>query len=455
MIHRKSINITIHVNPALHYFDISFNTFRNFDFSVAHYIMVAHGLQTFKAVDTKLAMCNYNVSTKAKILREFDMSGWICDRLNPRFLHGFPNLSFLNASNCMISQGFRYDKGGEFLVHSKRLHTLNLSHNTLSEDHLHPNLFRQQMHLVKLYLNNNNFRHLPRSISNLNNAELIDFRFNIIEYFDDDDMLVMSDLSNTLFDFSNNSFDCSCKREKGLRWINDNRKSFNGLEFMTCFEKTTRLIDVLNNFRYFQIRCLSQFWLDFAVSSSLILIISILIAALSYRHKDVVVYFYLKALRYLKQEKDRTTCHSFQYDVFLSYSDKDYEWVMGCLYPKLESMGLNVCLHHRNFVVGDGIAENIVRFIDESKRAVFVVTRHFVASHWGTFEMEMARNHVIRYSKRTDNNILVIMKDPISKEEMSDVLRDIWYRITCLEWPQIDNDERESEFWRRLQETLQ
>ena len=107
----------------------------------------------------------YNFSIKVNMLRKFNMSGWTWKRLNPCFLNGFPNLSFLNVSNCMLSQVFRYDKRGEFQEQSKNLHTLNLSHNTLSEDHLHPNLFRKQIHLVKLYLNN--FRYLPRSIEKL------------------------------------------------------------------------------------------------------------------------------------------------------------------------------------------------------------------------------------------------------------------------------------------------
>ena len=86
------------------------------------------------------------------MLRKFDMSGWTCERLNPCFLDGFPNLSLLNASNCMLSQVFRYDKRGKFQKQSINLHTLNLSHNTLSEFHLHPNVFRQQIYFVKLYL---------------------------------------------------------------------------------------------------------------------------------------------------------------------------------------------------------------------------------------------------------------------------------------------------------------
>ena len=42
----------------------------------------------------------------------------------------------------------------------------------------------------------------------------------------------------------------------------------------------------------------------------------------------------------------------FKYDVFISYSHKDEEWVVNTLLPRLENAGLKVCIDYRDFNVG-------------------------------------------------------------------------------------------------------
>ncbi|TEU19311.1 MAG: hypothetical protein E3J21_04170 [Anaerolineales bacterium] len=42
----------------------------------------------------------------------------------------------------------------------------------------------------------------------------------------------------------------------------------------------------------------------------------------------------------------------YQYDVFISYSHTDKEWVHGWLLPRLETADLQVCIDFRDFDVG-------------------------------------------------------------------------------------------------------
>ena len=452
----RNVNMTIYMNSNLTYFDISHNDMvLGSDFSFVSFKIIAPAIRTLSARDTGFGICNADVTTSNNSLGSLDMSGWKCSNLNPRFLHWYPHLSFLNASNCMLNHGLYFDTDGIFLRNLHHLYSLDFSHNSFSENDIHPSLFQSQRGLKYLYLNNNNFRHLPNALMKLQNVDIIDFRFNVIEYFNENDKIIIENLLETLFDFSGNEFDCSCKRQKSLSWMNDNRNMFRNLEQIKCIDKKIKLVSLLDNYHQFQITCLSQLWLYISIAMMIILVLALMIAVLSYRHKDVIVYFYLQALRYLKKEKAKTAHNTYQYDVFLSYSHNDYDWVIGQLYQRLSSIGLKVCVHHRDFVVGDGIAENIIRSIDVSKRALFVVTKDFIQSHWATFEMEMARNHVLRYSEGTGNDIIVIIKDPIRKQDMPRVLRDVYYRITCLHWPQHDIDGSLSGlFWRKLKETL-
>jgi hypothetical protein len=43
----------------------------------------------------------------------------------------------------------------------------------------------------------------------------------------------------------------------------------------------------------------------------------------------------------------------FKYDVFISYSHKDQEWVRNILLPTLEKQGLKVCIDYRDFIAVD------------------------------------------------------------------------------------------------------
>lgn len=43
---------------------------------------------------------------------------------------------------------------------------------------------------------------------------------------------------------------------------------------------------------------------------------------------------------------------NYEYNLFVSYSDKDRPWVIDCLIPQIQSKGdVKVCLHERDFQV--------------------------------------------------------------------------------------------------------
>ncbi|KAK3087432.1 hypothetical protein FSP39_005864 [Pinctada imbricata] len=130
----------------------------------------------------------------------------------------------------------------------------------------------------------------------------------------------------------------------------------------------------------------------------------------------------------------------------------DEDWVTGPLFRYLNNeLSLKICIHHKDFIPGEPIAEEILRCIDSSRKSVFVITRHFLASDWSLFEMDLARRHVFQSDSDT---ILVILKDDIPVHEMPSMLRKIWWRIVCLKFPN-NNDVSDIEmFWKKLAEVF-
>ncbi len=76
----------------------------------------------------------------------------------------------------------------------------------------------------------------------------------------------------------------------------------------------------------------------------------------------------------------------YRYDVFISYSQDDHEWVWQWLLPRLEAAGLSVCLDDSCFELGAPKAEETERVVRESRRTLVILSPGLVASQWDQFE---------------------------------------------------------------------
>ena len=82
----------------------------------------------------------------------------------------------------------------------------------------------------------------------------------------------------------------------------------------------------------------------------------------------------------------------YQFDVFISHSPADREWVDAWLLPRLEQAGLSVCVDYRDFVTGTPRIQSIERAITSSRRTVAVLTPDWLASEWNAFEDLLVRS---------------------------------------------------------------
>jgi hypothetical protein len=74
------------------------------------------------------------------------------------------------------------------------------------------------------------------------------------------------------------------------------------------------------------------------------------------------------------------------YDLFISYSHHDSEWVVGWLLPRLRAAGLRVCIDRESFDIGVPSLVNMERAVDNSRHTLLVLTPTYVASEWCEFE---------------------------------------------------------------------
>jgi hypothetical protein len=78
--------------------------------------------------------------------------------------------------------------------------------------------------------------------------------------------------------------------------------------------------------------------------------------------------------------------NTFDYDVFISYSHRDSEWVRDWLLPRLEETGLRACIDFRDFEVGVPSLVNMERAAEGSRKTLLVLTTNWIESEWTNFE---------------------------------------------------------------------
>ncbi len=79
----------------------------------------------------------------------------------------------------------------------------------------------------------------------------------------------------------------------------------------------------------------------------------------------------------------------FAYDVFISYSNTDRNWVRKELLSILEQNGLQVCIDYRDFEVGAASAIEMERALLTSRKTILVLSPSYLESAWANFEAMM------------------------------------------------------------------
>ncbi|VDI80596.1 Hypothetical predicted protein [Mytilus galloprovincialis] len=100
-------------------------------------------------------------------------------------------------------------------------------------------------------------------------------------------------------------------------------------------------------------------------------------------------------------------------------------------------MGLELCQNAKDFIAGNSITENVINAIDSSRKVIFIITRNFLKSTWGSYEMEMTRMHA--FQKGREDMVIVVVKDEIKITDMPEILKRMWSKIACIQWPNDDN----------------
>ena len=140
----------------------------------------------------------------------------------------------------------------------------------------------------------------------------------------------------------------------------------------------------------------------------------------------------------------------FQYDAFVNYCAEDRFWVHSVLMKTLEeTYGFKLCIHYRDFPLGDPIAETIIEKMTNSQYIIAVMSDLSLRSEWCQFELMESLRQIQYHGKK----LLVIRLGPLEHVSENLTASHIMDLNVCLDWSD-DNPKALPLFWAKLVDSL-
>ncbi|XP_062597085.1 toll-like receptor 4 [Saccostrea cucullata] len=346
----------------------------------------------------------------------FDLSNNFCSKISPYFFIDFLNLRVLNISNNILGQSLEMDIDGKIFQNQRKVKVLNLANNKIAV--LPSKIFQGFSELTHINLASNTLDFFNVSISHLHELVSIDLSSNQLSGLSEETRASLNKISESRKIFINlvrNPLQCSCKNLNFLSWM-EHSKGIKFLHFKnyTCVFQNATLV-TFRNFTWLlkevEKECAS-FTLAIAMISALLLVlITIIMSKIFHRYRWKIRYLYYVAKGNRRNKMtpyDKKKHCKYHFDAFISYAEEENKFVRELVAYLEENFKLRLCIHHRDFIPGTDIADNITNAIHNSKRTVGVLTSSFIKSYWCNFELNMARMEAI-YSREGSNVLLFIV----------------------------------------------
>ncbi|KAM7364492.1 protein toll-like isoform 2-T3 [Cochliomyia hominivorax] len=379
-----------------------------------------------KYINEKELLC----SIESKYLESYECPNQ-CDcwlRLYDKILMvNCANKNLTRVPNLMSIRNFNF-KGTELNLTNNKIFFLPDIYRTNSEGYAE---------CTKLFLNNNNLEEIksnqiPRNVSYLDLSE------NYLQYLNEDTLIFLNS-SKSLVNIilAKNKWLCDCDKFAMMSHLN--LKKFVDIPKLTCNNYPgTRLLRELSDL------CNKRKIIEIIIICASVIAI-LLIIALYYKYKQYIdILIYNLCPRFIRiYDYDDDDNEDKLYDAFICYSHKDEDFIANYIVPELENgyPPFKLCVHVRDFIVGDYIMDQIVRSIANSKRTIIILSQNFIESEWAKMEFKESYRATLRERR---SKIIAIMYEDIGDLSNLDKDLKIYLKMNSyLKWG-------DPQFWQKL-----
>ena len=369
----------------------------------------------------------------------------------------FPYMKTLIVANIKLNRFFQKPASHRLLHSMYNLESLDLTNTSLSEDHLKRNTLLRQIKMKYLKLGNNNIKEFRIKINQMTQLEWLDLSRNRLACLSPLTMYELDYIqknSNVTIDITDNRLMCSCSCLSFLEWLTKTTVNVANVQSIHCdwdevsiplFQNNAVSVILLD----LNAKCYPIFWLTVPCWLVCILLVIISVGSIAYRLRYILAYYWhklqLRARQELRMQSD------FKYDAFICYDHNDIHFIKEKIIPHIETQGgdFTLCIHHRDFLPGAAIVDNIIEALHNSRYAILVVSRNSVKSEWWKCELNMAHQMSL---ERQYNMIICVFLEDIPADELPPTIGHLLRVFTCLRWP-VSEDARDL-FWIKLKRAL-
>ncbi|XP_046332452.2 toll-like receptor 4 [Haliotis rufescens] len=383
-------------------------------------------------------------------LEFIDASHNYCDLISIHFFDDFLSLRILNISYNYLG----YSLQNETFRKLSNLEHLDLSNNKLNT--LPRDIFKGLECLKYLSVRSNYLNTWNANIGELRNLKLLDLSENLFEQLDVTFRNQIDDNKSKglLLVLQKNRWRCTCETLSFLKWLNIKGSSVYDMEELSCTEVDggeKNMANLPEIIMELEKNCASYTGVVIGMVSLIMLVLALTVTGVVYRYRWKLRYLY-----YIARNRHRGYLpaveaeQEFEFDAFISYADEDRGLVVRGMRQKLEEMqGLKLCIHHRDFLVGEAIAANILNAVKSSRKTVIILSRHFLRSYWCKYEVEMAKMESI-YTGR--NILLVVVLENIPVKDLTPDIVELMRQDSYVEYT--DDLDGQEVFWQNLDRAI-
>ena len=269
--------------------------------------------------------------------------------------------------------------------------------------------------------------------------------------------LLFSSSPELKVDLSYNEFRCICEYLHAIEWIAKHQDNFKNLHLWKCKfnDGTVKTFDHLGLIlQKLEGECQTFGWFYGSFAGSLAAMVLMAAGVVVFRWRFTLQVSWYKP-RSVEDEVE------YEFDSFVVYNNQDRNWVQTELCRNLEinnASGIEnlpasremdcykLCCHHRDFMIGMHIIDNITDAFDKSRTTLIAMSNASLCGNWWQLELQMAVQTAV--ARRT-NSLLFVFLEPLEGRLVTPQLRRILNTFTCKRWYP-DDYQKQQELWRDL-----
>ncbi|GAB6024241.1 TOLL-like receptor [Chamberlinius hualienensis] len=411
------------------------------DFSIAHYYCSNRQLQLVPQW-----VKNSQLNPRSKVI--VWLNGNNFNKIKNENFTDYDNVKQLYLSNSHISSI-------DYLTFAKmtKLKILDLSYNELTT--IADDTFKRQTNLQKIILSHNQIEYLPDNCFNYTKAHrLIHLHNNKLTNYSSIEYLSSRTLLKDLT-IHNNNWTCNCSFIIEFQnFLIQNYYRFKNPNEIYCVDEDGTLANS-PVIQYNTSHCTDQpttiqqtiidnTWaivIGVIAPSCVFAIVYGVVHCIKSRVSAKRVKRIERAYRLMKNAGTPIETNGKVFDVFISYSNDDSNFVVTDILPKLEDINdpYHVCVHERNFLGGGSIEDTIIEAIKKSTRIIVILTKNYMKSDWCMYEFIIAHSVMI---EDQCPRVVLIIKDNLPPD-INPNLQIYLSTNTYIEWT-------DKKFWQRL-----